>query len=93
MLRKRAPTMGTLSRAHRLRKKANPRGVRSDQHRRAPIAETRKGIVRRLEPHEPTHLRSGTTQTGSRNRDSGTSEKASSSEKTGKLSGMRTGRR
>jgi len=38
----RAPSMGTLSRAYRLRKKASPRGVRSDQHRRAPIARTRE---------------------------------------------------
>ena len=34
--------MGTLSRAYHLRKKANPQGLRSDQHRRAPIAETRE---------------------------------------------------
>jgi len=34
--------MGTLSRAYHLRKKVNPQGLRSDQHRRAPIAKTRE---------------------------------------------------
>jgi hypothetical protein len=34
--------MGSLSRAYRLRKKASPQGVRSDQHRHATIAKTRE---------------------------------------------------